>query len=117
EYQLGSEPNAITAAQNALACQEAQHGVTLTAQSTNIGGLTGQALFDEIMRQKYIALFLSPEVYNDYKRTCRPAIVERANGMPGRLFYAISERQTNDNVPGPGTDPNDKYNDNDPTAC
>jgi len=117
EFQLGSEPNAITAAQDALACQEAQHGVTLTAQSTNIAGLTGQALFDEIMRQKYIALFLSPEVFNDYKRTCRPAIVERANGMPGRLFYAISERQTNENVPGPGTDPNDKYNDNDPTAC
>jgi hypothetical protein len=37
--------------------------------------------------------------------------------MPGRLFYSSQERQTNPNVPDTGVDPNDNYNDNDPTQC
>ena len=80
--------------------------------------LSGAALLEKIMQQKYIAMYLNPEAFNDYKRTCMPtAIVERAGGMPGRLFYSEQERRTNPNVPATGTDPNDKYNDNDPTPC
>jgi hypothetical protein len=119
EFRLANEPAARTAANNALDCEEAEHGasVDLSGEQTIINGLSGAALFDEIMEQKYIAMFLNPEAYNDYKRTCRPAITERAGGMPGRLFYSSQERQSNPNVPNTGTDPNDKYNDNDPTAC
>jgi starch-binding outer membrane protein, SusD/RagB family len=117
QYNLGSEPNAITAAQNALACVEDRLGVDLSAESTNIGGLTGAALFDEIMNQKYIAQFLNPDVYNDYKRTCRPAITEKAGGMPGRLYYGQHERQANSNMPNVGIPPNGKYNANDPNPC
>ncbi|HSH75082.1 MAG TPA: SusD/RagB family nutrient-binding outer membrane lipoprotein, partial [Longimicrobiales bacterium] len=118
EYRLGSEANAIAAAQDALACEEARWGLQppndLSEVSDDIANLTGTALFNTIMDQKYIAQFLNPDAYNDYKRTCRPAITERANGMPGRLYYSQGERQANDNVPAAGTDPNDKYNDNDP---
>jgi hypothetical protein len=117
EYLVGTEAAARTAANSALDCEEALWGVDLSGVQTTINGLSGAALFDEIMEQKYIAMFLNPESFNDYKRTCRPAITERAAGMPGRLFYASQERLTNPNVPPTGTDPNDKYNDNDPTPC
>jgi hypothetical protein len=69
------------------------------------------------MEQKYIAQFLNPDVFNDYKRTCLPDITERTNGMPGRLLYSGNERRANSNVPDAGIAPNGKYNDNDPTPC
>lgn len=118
EYAAGAEPAARTAARAAAACQEAEHGLAADALGSVTGFAgTGAALLDEIMEQKYIALFLNPEVFNDYKRTCLPAISERASGMPGRLYYASQERQSNPNIPQTGTDPNDKYNDNDPAPC
>ena len=112
------EAAARAAARAAAACQEAEHGLAADdlGSVTGFAG-TGAALLDEILEQKYIALFLNPEVYNDYKRTCQPAITERSAGMPGRLFYASQERQSNRNIPQTGTDPNDKYNDNDPAPC
>ena len=77
--------------------------------------LTGAPLLAEIMDQKYIALFLNAEAYNDYKRTCLPAITERPGGMPGRLFYGQDERQSNTNMPEPAQQ--QIRNDNDPAAC
>ena len=112
-----NQANAIAAAQAGMACQEARYGVDLTAAKNNIATLTGTPLFNEVMNQKYIAQFLNPDVYNDYKRTCRPAITEKSGGMPGRLFYGQDERKTNPNVPDAGTAPNGKYNANDPTHC
>ena len=121
EYQLGNEPGARTAAQNALDCEEAEWAaasIDLSGEQTNIGGLSGAALFAEIMEQKYIAQFLNPDVFNDYKRTCLPAgITENTNGMPGRLYYSGNERRANSNIPNAGTDPNGKYNENDPSPC
>jgi hypothetical protein len=119
-FRLANEVAARTAARAALACEEATHGLAANALGSTTGfpvTLTGAALFDEIMRQKYIAQFLVTDAYNDYKRTCRPAIPERPGGMPGRLFYSAQERQSNENVPPTGVDPNDKYNDNDPAPC
>ncbi|HUP53734.1 MAG TPA: SusD/RagB family nutrient-binding outer membrane lipoprotein [Longimicrobiales bacterium] len=118
EFNVGTEAAARAAARSAAACQEAEHGLA----ADDLGSVTGfagagPALLQQIMEQKYVALFLNPEAYNDYKRTCLPAITERASGMPGRLFYSSQERQSNPNVPNTGTDPNDKYNDNDPAPC
>jgi hypothetical protein len=118
ESRLGSADAVVrTAANNALACEEAMWGVDLSARKGVINGLSGAALRDEVMRQKYIAMFLNPEAFNDYKRACRPAITERPSGMPGRVFYSSNERRTNPNIPPTGTAPNGKYNDNDPTRC
>jgi hypothetical protein len=119
-YRLANEVAARAAGRAALACEEATHGLAANALGSTTGfpvTLTGAALLAEIMEQKYIAMFLITDAYNDYKRTCLPAITERAGGMPGRLFYSAQERQSNANVPATGVDPNDTYNDNDPAPC
>lgn len=115
EYALGDQPAARAAADAGLACQEAELGVDLSAIAADIGGRSGQALLDRILGQKYVAEFLNIEAYNDYKRTCRPAIVERAGGMPGRLFYGQQERQSNPNIMAPAQQP--RRNANDPAPC
>ena len=115
-FMTGSEGEAQSAAQSALACQEASYGVDLSGVKAAIGGLSGQALLEGIMDQKYIAQFLNMDVWNDYKRTCLPAIDPRAGGVPGRFFYGLTERQTNpDNIPEPAQQPD--RNDNDPAGC
>jgi hypothetical protein len=78
---------------------------------------SGPALLEAIMTEKYITLFQNVEAWNDYKRTCIPALVP-ANGasvIPGRLPYGVTERQTNSNVPDPSAQP--ARNANDPNAC
>lgn len=121
ETAVGTDANARAALQAALDCQEDYWGgLGYTIDLGTVDPLlTGQALFDEIMTQKYIAMFLNIELWNDHKRTCTPAI----SPPPGetevvaRLFYPLKERETNSNVPNPGVDPNDDRNDNDPAAC
>ncbi len=114
----GTAANARAAADAALDCEEAEHGLSATAlnaQQAANDALTGTALRNEIMRQKYIAMFLNPEALNDYKRTCQPGFTPRAGGVPRRLFYGQQERQTNTNVPDVGSQP--VANDNDPNPC
>jgi hypothetical protein len=78
---------------------------------------SGSALLEAIMTEKYITLFQNVEAWNDYKRTCIPALVpvNGASVIPGRLPYGITERQTNSNVPDPSAQP--ARNANDPDAC
>jgi hypothetical protein len=107
---------ATGAAQSALAagaaCESTRWGKTIPVNAT----LTGPALLEEIITQKYLALFLNLEVWNDYKRTCLPALAtyQRAP-IPGRLLYPSVERNSNPNIPAPGEQP--ARNDNDPAAC
>lgn len=78
----------------------------------------GSVTLADIMTEKYIALFQNPEVWNDWKRTCIPALAPAAGtvgGIPGRLLYAQSERNTNSNVPLPSAQPARNWND--PNAC
>ncbi|HEX7118095.1 MAG TPA: SusD/RagB family nutrient-binding outer membrane lipoprotein [Longimicrobiales bacterium] len=117
-YHLGLGDAAVRdAAKAGLACQEDAWGVDLSGIATMLDGLTDEALFNAVMEQKYTALFLNMEVWNDYKRTCLPAITPREGGtVPGRLYYGQSERQRNENIPAPTAgDPG--RNDNDPEAC
>jgi hypothetical protein len=78
---------------------------------------SGSALLEAIMTEKYITLFQNVEAWNDYKRTCIPALVpvNGASVIPGRVPYGITERQTNSNVPDPSQQP--ARNANDPNAC
>src|SRR6266566_229385 len=69
-------------------------------------GITGAALLDSIMIEKYAAMFQNIESINDYRRTCLPALVHSANSegflnVPGRLLYSQIERNVNPNVPLP----------------
>jgi starch-binding outer membrane protein, SusD/RagB family len=77
--------------------------------------VAGPVTLEKIMDEKYIVLFQNIEAWNDYKRTCYPALTpgNGAVAIPGRLFYPTSERQTNGaNVPA---DPTRNWND--PNAC
>lgn len=124
-YRTGASAASVYAAINAGAhCVETRYG--LTAGSVHVTpGLTGAALLHEIMMQKYFALFLNMESWNDYKRTCEPNIAGTVKvgssiatePIPARLLYGQSERQANSNLPAPGTGSNGTRNTNDPISC
>lgn len=82
-----------------------------------VSGLSGDALLREIMLEKYIALFQNIESFNDYKRTCIPAITPAANASTviGRILYSDTERAANPNIPAPTAQP--ARNTNDPLPC
>ncbi len=114
KHATADDPGALTNLNNARAA------VPLPA----LVGITGAALLDSIMTEKYVALFQNLEAYNDYRRTCFPAITPFAttefnNLVPGRLFYGIAEANANPNIPSPSTQlaTNGFRNSNDPAAC
>jgi hypothetical protein len=59
------------------------------------------ASLTNIIEEKYVTLFLNPEVWNDWKRTCLPSLAPAlgAATIPGRLPYGSSELRANPNVP------------------
>lgn len=81
-------------------------------------GLSGSALLTRILEEKYIALFQSYEVYNDWKRTCYPNLTpatQAAGGnIPARFTYPVAERTSNPNIPLAGEQP--RRNANDPVT-
>jgi hypothetical protein len=76
--------------------------------------VAGPVTLAAIMQEKYITLFQNIEYWNDYKRTCLPALTPAAGkaDIAGRLLYGTSARQTNPNVP---EDPVRNWND--PNSC
>ncbi len=75
---------------------------------------------DDIMTEKYIALFQNIESWNDYKRTCFPTLTPALGKsvVPGRLPYGSTEQQTNPNaLADPGPTLITGKNANDPVAC
>ncbi|MEO7822311.1 MAG: SusD/RagB family nutrient-binding outer membrane lipoprotein [Gemmatimonadaceae bacterium] len=102
-YQTNDQATALTQLNQA----KANHGVAPVV-------LAGPALLQEIMLEKYIALFQSLEVWNDWKRTCIPDLTPALSAqiIPARLFYPTGERQTNTNIPEVSAQP--LRNDNDP---
>ena len=127
----------LTYVENQLILAEAKHATTddpgalinlnnarAVVPLANLVGISGAALLDSIMTEKYVALFQNIETYNDYRRTCLPALVpfattEFANKVPGRLFYGLAEENANPNIPSPSTQlsTNGFRNPNDPAAC
>jgi len=78
----------------------------VNAVRTRVGlaPLGAVATLQDVMAEKYIVTFQNYEAWNDYKRTCYPAIVPFANPtfggvVPGRLFYGTREDNANENVP------------------
>jgi starch-binding outer membrane protein, SusD/RagB family len=82
------------------------------------------ATLENIMEEKYVTLFLNIEAWNDYKRTCLPALAPAVASLgnttpgtqpvPGRLPYGISEANANPNTPSVSAT---GQNSNDPNAC
>jgi hypothetical protein len=77
--------------------------------------VSGGALLQAIMTEKYIRLFQSPETWSDYRRTCLPALTPAAGSsfIPARLVYPLSERNANTSIPDGGP----LQNWNDPNPC
>lgn len=118
----------ITHAENELILAEvfARQGddTQATTHLNNARALAGLApitpapadLMQEIMTEKYIALFQNIEAWNDYKRTCVPDLTPATGTeVPGRLLYGSTERDSNDNIPSPEEQP--ARNRNDPNGC
>ena len=76
-------------------------------------GLTGKPLLGEILTEKYIALYQTIEPFNDYKRTCFPNLKSNVDGqiIPARLFYDVSEVQTNTSLKKANEQPRRNAND------
>lgn len=109
QYRLGNAAAALTAYN---AERTSAKLATLTALPAGAAGL------NEIMTEKYIALFQNPEIWSDYRRTCLPVRtpVAGADGLiPGRFTYPLSERGTNPNIPQISDQP--VRNANDPNPC
>jgi hypothetical protein len=117
----GDDDAARIALDDALGCVEDRWtlwggSVDLSVAKADNDALSGDALFDEVMEQKYIALFHQDEIWNDYKRNCRPRLVTYNNEeIPGRFLYPIPAREANPNIPVPDDQP--PRNDNDPDPC
>ena len=81
------------------------------------------ATLQNIIEEKYIDLFGTPEVFNDYKRTCLPWLaaapttasssVTRAS-VPGRWPYGLTAANADPNTPNVGPT---ALNANQPSAC
>jgi starch-binding outer membrane protein, SusD/RagB family len=96
-YRLG----ASALAQSDLDAERAAYGET---GATPISGATNGLLIT-ILREKFVRLFLNPEVYFDYLRTCVPNVPLPANHssaffyVPARVPYGYTESTTNPNIP------------------
>jgi hypothetical protein len=92
----------------------------LDAVRTARGKAVVPATLQNIMEEKYIALFQNIEVWNDWKRTCLPTLTPALGKVriPGRLYYGQTEEQTNPNTP-PSSAQNlfTVRNPNDPNPC
>jgi hypothetical protein len=93
--------------------------VNAVRASVGLPALAGPATLAMVMEEKYVALFQNIEAWNDYKRTCHPALLPAgapvATEIPGRLPYGLAERQNNRNVPLPNAQPPRNWND--PNPC
>jgi hypothetical protein len=102
----------VTSDENSLILAEANfvlHGAAaaqpfLTQERTSNNLSTIPATMQSIMIEKYIALFQNVEVWNDYKRTCIPALsafpsATFGDEIPGRLYYGSGEEASNPNTP------------------
>jgi starch-binding outer membrane protein, SusD/RagB family len=109
-----AETRLIEAEAQYRAGRENEARSALNVERASVGlspvGASGSGLLIEILQEKYIALFQSPEVWNDYKRTCYPNLtpVSQAQGgnIPPRYLY--DERGVNPNIPA---DPIRNWND------
>jgi len=108
----GADPTVVVvAAQPFLdAARKNRHFGVEDGTPVTFGDAPGPLLasLQNIMEEKYIALFLNPEVWSDYRRTCLPslapapaagAITPGTSAIPGRLPYGQTEINANPNTP------------------
>ena len=123
QYRLGNESEAQTMLQAAQTVAEEKW--VFEQETFSDISLTGLALLDKILEEKYIALFLNIELWNDYKRNCYPDVKYKKSEdddgnpiykyPPARVYYPEDERITNTNIPT--ITEQSEHNNNDPDVC
>ena len=71
-----------------------------TAQ-TNVLGSFATITVQDVITQKYLALFTEPEVFTDWRRTGFPALTSNSTSkpIPRRFYYPQNESDLNPNTP------------------
>ena len=91
--------NGALASVQAITGAAAPAGWTTSYASETAGTIT----LEKIINQKYLALFLNPECFADWRRTTFPTLVQAAGssttGIPHRFFYAETETERNSATP------------------
>ena len=124
-YRLGNPGEAQGLLQAAQTVAEEKWGFEEDTFSDISSSLTGFDLLNKILEEKYIALFLNIELWNDYKRNCYPDVKYKKSEdddgnpiyhyPPARVYYPEDERITNTSIPTITGQPT--HNDNDPDVC
>jgi hypothetical protein len=124
----------VTWAENQLILAEAKHATGDVPGAfihvNNVRAAVGMpptavVTFQEVMLEKYIAMFQNIDVWSDFRRTCIPLVTpfSTAAEVLGRLPYGSTERTANPNIPLPSaypagtTGPSQVRNWNDPDPC
>ncbi|HET6991884.1 MAG TPA: SusD/RagB family nutrient-binding outer membrane lipoprotein [Bacteroidia bacterium] len=92
--------DAITASMNKMGVASSDITTYLAANGTLVG--TPTQMLDQIMFQKYIAMYLQPESWTDWRRTDVPALIPNQgviSSIPRRFIYPTNERLYNPNCP------------------
>lgn len=90
--------NGIKASFDELGLTTAQYNSYVAQASVDPGA--GNLTMQDIMTQKYIAMFVQPEAFSDWRRTGIPALTPVAgNAVPRRWFYPENEYLFNTNAP------------------
>jgi hypothetical protein len=106
-FRLGNTVAAATALNDGVIASmnrsEASDSTANIYIATNVTGATN--LEETIMYEKYIALYLQPEAWSDWRRTGYPQLTPNVTGreIPRRFIYATSERLYNPNTPQSST--------------
>jgi len=85
---------------------EAQVGDQYDAyvNQSSVGVGAANLTLEDVMTQKYLALYTEPEVFSDWRRTGLPALTPvTGSEIPRRLPYAQTEIFSNENTPAPGS--------------
>ncbi len=103
---LGNGTGAYDAVLSGVTSSMAEAGVTgdVAAYLSDNGINSTNISMTDIMMQKYIALYTSPEVFNDWRRSGVPSLSPNSGSeIPRRWWYAESEQFSNTNTPSPSS--------------
>lgn len=101
QYQAGNQAGALATLNATLDGIENRWASYLGGASLpRYSGLSGVALLEAIMNEKYKALVQNPQVWDDWKRTGFPKLTTQGNKeIPRRFLYPQDEENTNTNFP------------------
>ena len=98
------DKSAAATAYNAAVSANLNRTINDQAYAATIAKTAADITLADIMTQKYIALFLSPEVFTDWRRTELPVLVAPegsalGGALPRSLPYPSGEQRYNSNAP------------------